>query len=188
MVPTTFNVAIVVLAVADGLFGLCGLVGARGRGIQPPPPPPRLALLSLLVSVDVKRHVYLLFLRVERVGNQTEWRTQGNVGLYNIAVIGMSIRVCRARECMHSYFISESSSSLTRDMLLFSSSFKEWSRRSHTTPPKRRFLYFFQLLVYIYVSSAFFFHYNAAYTPIVEELTLYTVVWLRAKHTSGQLN
>ena len=49
---------IVVLAVADGLFSLYGSQHA-GKLLIPPPPPPR-PPISLVVSVDVKHHVYIL--------------------------------------------------------------------------------------------------------------------------------
>ena len=51
---------IVLLAVAGGLFGLCGSERADELliGTRPPPPPLFPSLISLMVSVDVKHHDY----------------------------------------------------------------------------------------------------------------------------------
>ena len=52
--------SVVVLAVADGLFGLCGSERADELFMSSPLPPLSPSLISLIVYVDVKRHVYLL--------------------------------------------------------------------------------------------------------------------------------
>ena len=50
--------SVVVLAVADGLFGLCGSERADELFISSCPPPLSPSLISLMVSVDVKHPVY----------------------------------------------------------------------------------------------------------------------------------
>ena len=53
-----FLPSVVVLVVADGLFGLCGSERADELFISSRPPPLSPSLISLMVSVDVKHHVY----------------------------------------------------------------------------------------------------------------------------------